>query len=39
MSCEEVINVAEKNNLKKFFPMPFFLSANEEDFKSFKITK
>ena len=40
MSYEEVISVAEKKRFKKkFFPMPFFLSANKEDLKSIQNNK
>ena len=40
MSYEEVINVVEKKQFEKnFFPMPFFLSANEEDLKSIQNNK
>ena len=37
MSNDEVLNVAKKKEFgKKFFPMPFFLSANEKDISSIK---
>ena len=37
MSNDEVLKVAKKKQFEKnFFPMPFFLSANEEDILSIK---
>jgi len=40
MSYEEVINSVKKKQFeKKFFPMPFFLSANEKDLKSIENKK